>query len=159
MLTLDQARDAFAVGLARYDHARRLGLINPRDCHGGPRRARRHDGWAALAECMVAERLGRVWLARVFVGRKDDGEDVEGGLQVKWTQYWHGKLAVKATDRRDLLYVLVVGNCWPGLAIRGWSTFARATWPAYWRDDVTHPAYFAPQGVLQPVELLEMPPT
>lgn len=154
-------RAAFADGLARFDQARRNGLVNPRDCHKDAARARQDDGWAALAEWLVSIRTGRPWLARVYVGRKDTGEDV-AGLQVKHTRYWTGSLVAHTSDRRDLPYVLVVGDCFPGLVIAGWATFAEATRPGNWRADVQHPAFFLRQP-LHPIETLppyedEVPP-
>lgn len=155
MLDAEEVDEAMAVGAARYDHARAAGLVNARDCHKNPAEARRDDQYGALAECMVAERLERAWTSRAFVGRRDDGEDLAGGIDVKWTKYRDGHLAVPDTAGRDLLFVLVVGDAWP-LTICGWATFELATRPEHWRTaGVRFPTFYAPQGVLEAIELLE----
>lgn len=155
MLDAEEVDESMAVGAARYDYARASGLVNARDCHKNPAEARRDDQYGALAECMVAERLERAWPARAFVGRRDNGEDVAGGIDVKWTRHLDGHLMVRADARRDLLYVLVVGPAWP-LAIAGWATFEFATQERFWQvDGLQFPSFYVPRGVLEAIELLE----
>ena len=109
---------------------------------------------SAVSEAMVAEATGRRWLS---VGDERDagGEDVEGGIGVRWSPLIHGSLIIHPEDLDHLKMALVTGNA-PNGIIRGWYWVGQGKKPEWWRSDVRWPAFFVPQGVLQPISLLAL---
>lgn len=156
MASLDDQRDAYRRGLARSDAARARGQTHTQDWHPDPAVQRDIDGQGAVAEMLVAEAVGRRWLNRdaVTPDKPEDG-DVEGGIQVRWTQHPNGHLLVHDEDPDTLFCVLVVNRA-PNMVIVGWINCIEGKTPLYWREPpaVRSPAYFVPQRALLPLHLL-----
>jgi hypothetical protein len=145
---------AYQVGLRRSRRCRQQGRTHRH--HWTPTlAAQRHtDGMSALAEWWVAHTLDRRWLSAESEGPDDpDTGDVEGGIQVRWTDRPHGSLIIHDDDRDHLVGALVVNPRWP-LRIVGWLPVHLAKRPCWWRTDVREPAFFVPQAVLRPLEAL-----
>lgn len=147
VITREQARAAFQIGVERAERGERYGRVHNYSFSPTPSARRFVDGMAAVAEILVASYLGRTHLSS---GEQTDAgmPDVEGGIEVRWTPYPRGSLIVHPEDSDDHAGVLCTGSG-RALAIRGWIPFAEAKVPVFWRThSVRHPAYFVPQALL-----------
>jgi hypothetical protein len=114
----------------------------------------------AMAECAIAKALGVYW-----TGVESFGPDTLGG-DVRYTEYGNGRLIVQQDDDDNAQFWLVTGINGEYF-VRGWMTGADAKQEKYWDDpqgrkdpNKSRPAYFVPQGELNPVETfaLRTPP-
>ena len=154
VLTVEEAREAYRAGLARSQAGRARSGQHRYGWNPDPAVQRKIDGESAVAELLVAKTLGRRWLSDGLTPDDPDAGDVEGGLQVRWTERRHGCLIVHDEDPDGLICVLVVGNA-PEQRICGWILTLEAKTQVFWRENVRHPAYFVPQQALLPLSMLE----
>lgn len=158
MASLEDQRDAYRVGLNRHAAARARGGVHKWNWDvWGPDEATKRDidGQSAVAEMLVAEATGRRWLSDGNVPDAPLAGDVEGGLQVRWTEHLHGHLIVHDEDPDGLIAVLVVGRA-PNMQAIGWINCIEAKTPLYWREPpkVNAAAFFVPQSALLDIYLL-----
>ena len=156
VLTLEEARAAYRVGLRRHAAARARGGQHRHgwtDANSTPGERRDTDGQSAVAEALVAKALGRPWLSTGDTPDAPEDGDVGGGVSVRWTPRLNGCLIVHEDEPPQLVCVLVVGRA-PGQRIAGWIHCQEAQASAYWRTNVRHPAHFVPQSALRPISEL-----
>jgi hypothetical protein len=116
------------------------------------------DGWGAhiegaAGELAVAKATGRYWPGSVDAF---DGPDV-GGLQVRTRSRADFDLLVRPGDPARAIFVHVVGVA-PHYRIVGWIRGGDAKRPEWLaRHGDRPPAYFVPQGCLNPPESLVVP--
>ena len=106
---------------------------------------------SAAAEWLVAYILDREWLSDGEVPDGASGEDVDGGISVRWTERRGGSLIIHPDDPAPYS-VLVVGDTLDALLVPGYIPTELGKARRWWRDDVRHPAYFVPQSALYPLE-------
>jgi len=111
---------------------------------------------SAVSEALVAEVTGRRWLS-TGDQRDPGGEDIEGGIGVRWSHHPNASLIIHPEDPDYLKMVLVTGNA-PSQMIRGWHPVDESKQTQWWRTDVRYPAFFVPQAVLRPVIQLRLHP-
>jgi hypothetical protein len=150
ILSLDEARDAYRVGLARYRAARDRGGTHRYGWEGPLSGDGIVDGQSAVAEALVAKALGREWLSSGLVPDRPENGDVSGGISVRWTPRLNGSLIIHEDEPDHLRAVLVVGAA-PHQEIRGWISVAEGKQVGIWRTDVRFPAFFVPQRALHPI--------
>ena len=155
VLTLDQVRTAYRIGLERHAAAsRRSGThlfgYTP-EAHEG----RNNDGMSAVAECLVAVAIGRAWTSSGLVPDRPDAGDVDGGISVRWTPLEDGCLIVRPGEPPDLIAVLVCGPTYSSMRIAGWITLREAFGVGNLKSpNGRPPAYFVPQAALLPIARL-----
>lgn len=143
---------AYEVGRHRSEASRRQGRRHRHGWTPTPEGQRHTDGMSAQAEWYVAHYLGRRWLSAESQGPDDpDAGDVEGGIEVRWTELAHGSLIVHDSDKDHLVGALVVNPQWP-LRIAGWFPIHLAKRRCWWRTNVREPAYFVPQELLHGID-------
>jgi hypothetical protein len=148
--------EAYAIGVRRCGAANRRGAKHRYDYDPLPAKEQHWHGMSAVSEWTVAELTGRRWIS---MGDRPDrpGEgDVEGGLQVRWTDRPDGSLIVHR-DEPEPFFVLVVGPAAP-LRVVGWVTREVGQQERWWRADVRKPAFFVPQGAGVLNEMDTLPP-
>lgn len=148
MITEEQAREAYAIGVERARAAVRGGQTHRWKCSSTGKDREHTDGMAAMAECTVAEATGLEWTAKHDrTSRK--GADVGTNVQVRWSENRWNKLITHEDDPDDHIYVLVVGEEYP-LHIVGWAWGHETKIERHWRSDARSPAYF-----MRPVRQIE----
>jgi len=153
--TLENLHRAREFGLARYDASRQQGR---RHRYGGsqrytPEELRERDGQSAAAEYLASCLLNRAWLANRLVPDDPKLGDLEGGVQVRWTEYPQGRLAVHETDPEHNSYLLVV-EVLPHMRLVGWIPGLEAMAPYWWEVNQDWPAFMVKQHALRPWEEL-----
>lgn len=140
VMTPEQAKEAFRVGVRRADHSIAKGRANTRGFAPDIQQRRHTDGLAAMAEYLVSLETGQPWTSRDCLD-SDSGIDVGTDIDVKHTPNERGSLIVKRDAPDDTRYVLVVGEA-NSLRIVGWAWGYEIKREGRWRDDVRHPAFF-----------------
>ncbi len=145
-MNVELLHEAYARGVARSMACRKRDAQHRWDWHPVPEAQQIIDGESAAAEFLVAQYYSLAWLSSEDTGPTKC--DLEGGVDVHWTDRENGSLIVHAQDADDVVAVLVTGNMPEGI-IRGWLPIAEAKQPRWWRAQVRYPAYFVPQDALR----------
>lgn len=106
------------------------------------------------AEIAVARLLGCDW--REGLGPDRERGDLCGPfpIDVRWTRYASGHLAIKAGDIPRRIFVLATGD-FPDYAAHGWMRAEEAhAHPEWWREHPTMPAFWVPQAALHEMQTL-----
>jgi hypothetical protein len=150
-LTWDEVEQAALLGVRRYTRSRRAARA---DAHGLATSL--IDVWAtdiegAAAEMAVAKATNRFWCGSL---ETFDGDDVKGGIQVRYAKGADAHLIVRPTDANDHRFVLVTGAV-PTFVVRGW-VFGYEAKEEEWRraPNGRPPCFMVPQTALHAVELL-----
>jgi hypothetical protein len=95
----------------------------------------------------IAKALNRYWTP---VRRKPSeiDSDVGGGFEVRSTGRANGCLILHDRDPDELRFILITGAL-PTFEICGWCYAHEGKDSAYWRSDLSRPAYFVPQSALK----------
>jgi hypothetical protein len=150
MLTIEEAREAYRVGLKRYRYSVKHGIPQA----GNYKRSSLDpykDGMAAVAEATAAEVIGRRWLAN-WRG-PDKGADIEGGFGVRWTPKERWGLVINGKDRDLTPMILVVGKTYP-LRVVGWFRCGDGRINKYVKHTDRATIWIVPQADLKPIGTL-----
>ena len=109
------------------------------------------DNWSpdidgSISEMAVARFLNRYW-APGRLGMCD----VPGGIEVRGTRHQNGALIIHGSDEDTSPYVLVILNQMRA-RLAGWLFGVEAKRSPWWQSNQRHPAFFAPQQDLRPVD-------
>lgn len=146
-LTWEEAAMAADVGRRRQLTSLRSGH---KDKHGYS-----GDGWGihiegAMGEMVLAKHLGIHWDGSINTFKRDDLP----GVQVRTRSGHHYDLIIRTDDDPNSRFVLVTGKC-PNYRIRGWIQGQDGMQEEWLKDYGQRPkAYFVPQGLLLPLQLL-----
>ena len=153
--TLDGIWDAHEFGLARNLNANRRGGKHKYGWKPTPEQERDFNANSAAAEYVAGCLLNRRWLSTGFVPDKRTEGDLEGKIQVRWTERRGGRLPVHPDpeDPADHHYLLVVGRT-PDQRLIGWMRGKEAQREEFWDTEIRWPCFMVPQARLWPWEEL-----
>lgn len=108
----------------------------------------------AIAEWAVSKWLGVNWDPAVGITHASQVGGDAGRVEVRSTPLPHGKLICHDYSFDDRPYLLVLSHRAPVFMLVGWLMGREAKAQRYWNPHAPRPAFFVPQGDLEPAASL-----